>query len=302
MGQVVRMPRGAVTLRRAADAFTSQPDLAAMTVRSYRQTLDAVLDAVGGERRLGELDVAQLAGVVKRRWGKAAPATWNRHVATLRSFVAFCQRRGWPLEGEVRLERRRDHDDRTRSIPVVELERLWRREDVAVRTKTLWRLLYESAARATEVLSLDVEDLDVGNKRARVRSKGGAVEFIHFQTGTARLLPRLLAGRTSGPVFLADRRPAPARAPAAVDVDPETGRARLSYRRAEEIFRATTGWTLHQLRHSAITHLAEANVALPLLMAKSRHASLRSLQRYARPGVEAVAALTAAHDPARRRR
>jgi integrase/recombinase XerD len=40
---------------------------------------------------------------------------------------------------------------------------------------------------------------------------------------------------------------------------------------------------------------------LPLLMAKSRHTSLRSLQRYARPGAEAVAALTAA-DPARRRR
>jgi integrase len=38
-----------------------------------------------------------------------------------------------------------------------------------------------------------------------------------------------------------------------------TGHARLSYRRAEEIFRAASGgWTLHQLRHSAITHLAEA--------------------------------------------
>jgi hypothetical protein len=37
-------------------------------------------------------------------------------------------------------------------------------------------------------------------------------------------------------------------------------------------------------------------------MAKSRHASPRSLQRYARPGAEAVAALTAATDPARRRR
>src|SRR5207253_10737680 len=65
---------------------------------------------------------------------------------------------------------------------------------------------------------------------------------------------------------------------------------------------ASHGWTLHQLRHSALTHLAEANVALPLLMAKSRHVSLRSLQRYARPGLEAVAALTAAHDPGRRRR
>ncbi len=36
---------------------------------------------------------------------------------------------------------------------------------------------------------------------------------------------------------------------------------------------------------------------LQLLMAKSRHRSLRTLQRYARPGPDAVAVLTAAHDP-----
>ena len=43
-------------------------------------------------------------------------------------------------------------------------------------------------------------------------------------------------------------------------------------------------------------------MGLALLMAKSRHTSLRSLQRYARPGPEPVAKLTAEHDPARRRR
>jgi integrase/recombinase XerD len=42
---------------------------------------------------------------------------------------------------------------------------------------------------------------------------------------------------------------------------------------------ASGGRTLHQLRHSALTHLAEQNVSLPLLMTKSRHESLRSLQR-----------------------
>lgn len=166
-----------------------------------------------------------------------------------------------------------------------------------------WRLLYETAARASEVLSLDVGDVDLENRRAVVRSKGGDLELLHFQTGSARLLPRLIAGRMSGPVFLTDRRPAPGRAPATVDVCPMTGHARLSYRRAEEIFRAASGgWTLHQLRHSAITHLAEDNVGLTLLMAKSRHTSLRSLQRYARPSADAVAALTAAHDRDRRRR
>jgi len=62
------------------------------------------------------------------------------------------------------------------------------------------------------------------------------------------------------------------------------------------------GLTLHQLRHSALTTLADANVSLPLLMGKSRHKNLRSLQRYIHPSAEAVAAMTATHDPAARRR
>jgi len=61
------------------------------------------------------------------------------------------------------------------------------------------------------------------------------------------------------------------------------------------------GWTLHQLRHSRLTHLAEAGVGLPMLMTKSRHTSLASLAIYAKPTFDAVAAATAALDPDRRR-
>jgi integrase/recombinase XerD len=161
----------------------------------------------------------------------------------------------------------------------------------------------DPARRAARLAPTDFPKIGkLENKRVRVCSKGGDTDWLHFQSGSARLLPRLIGGRTRGPLFLADRRPVPARAPATVDRCPETGRGRLSYRRAEALFRESSGgWTLHQLRHSALTHLAEQNVSLPLLMAKSRHASLRSLQRYARPGAEAVAAMTAAIDPARRR-
>ncbi|MET9778802.1 site-specific integrase [Streptomyces sp. NPDC006367] len=98
-----------------------------------------------------------------------------------------------------------------------------------------------------------------------------------------------------------------------------TGRTRLSYRRAEEIFEESTrllasplagpddvddleGWTLHRLRHSALTHDAEDGTSAPMLLARSRHASVRSLERYARPSVDAVAQHVAEHDPAARRR
>jgi len=73
--------------------------------------------------------------------------------------------------------------------------------------RALWRLLYETAARAQEVLSLNVEDLDLENKRARARSKGGDIEWLHLQSGSARLLPRLIAGRP------ADRCSSPTAAP-----------------------------------------------------------------------------------------
>ncbi|MFC5824139.1 hypothetical protein [Nonomuraea insulae] len=50
-------------------------------------------------------------------------------------------------------------------------------------------LASETAARAEEILSLDVEDLDLERRRVRVVSKGGALEYVHWATVTARLLP-----------------------------------------------------------------------------------------------------------------
>jgi integrase/recombinase XerC/integrase/recombinase XerD len=67
--------------------------------------------------------------------------------------------------------------------------------DIPLRERTLWRLLYETAARPAEVLALDVEDLDLPNRRAKVRRKGGAIDIVIWQAGAARPLPRLLKGR-----------------------------------------------------------------------------------------------------------
>jgi hypothetical protein len=102
------------------------------------------------------------------------------------------------------------------------------------------------------------------------------------------------------------------------DPCPVTGRARLSYRRAAELFKALTrplahpgitdpaeleargGWTLRQLRHSALTHEAGDGTNTPALLARSRRASVRSLERYARRSVDAAAAHVVGRDPPRR--
>jgi integrase/recombinase XerC/integrase/recombinase XerD len=139
-----------------------------------------------------------------------------------------------------------------------------------------------------------------------VRRKGGAVDVIVWRTATARLLPRLLAGRRAGPVFLTDRRARVVLPPG--DLDPDSGRTRLSYRRAAELFEQTTTdcpggpWTLHQLRHSALTHAAEDGANTSTLLAYSGHTSVASLARYARVSPEALARWQDNRDPATRRR
>lgn len=50
--------------------------------------------------------------------------------------------------------------DATRALTRDQIAALWRL-DVPLRDKTLWRMLYETAARAEEILGLDAGDLDL---------------------------------------------------------------------------------------------------------------------------------------------
>jgi integrase len=54
--------------------------------------------------------------------------------------------------------------DRTRALSSADVEQLLTRDDLPIRERTLWRMLYETAARAGEVLALDVPDLDLRNR------------------------------------------------------------------------------------------------------------------------------------------
>jgi integrase len=188
----------------------------------------------------------------------------------------------------------------TRALPRARIERLLPRRDIPLLEKTLWRMLYETAARASEILALNVDDLDLEQRRAPVRSKGVDTEFVYWDRAPAARLLRLPDGtsRTRGPLFLASRRPVPARRPVPRDICPHTGRARPGYDRARVLFKKYTataaggGLELHQLRHSVATHLGDQKVPLQLIMAKTRHKSPRTAMRYVKPGDAAVAEVT----------
>jgi integrase len=303
MGTVRRLTAAAgdITLGQAAEAYLATVGGAeqASTRRTYGRILRWVVTEFGSAAA-PDIDPERFAAWFTARWAGRSPSTWNVSLDAIRSAAAWWMRQGWITADPSRLlTRRRPRPDRARALSRAEVEQLLTRQDIGLRERTFWRMLYETAARSAEVLALDVEDLDLPNRRAKVRRKGGALDWIIWQTGTARLLPRLLKGRTSGPVFVTERK---ARVQLrAADLDP-SGRARLSYQQAAALFsEASGGATLHQLRHSALTHDAEKGTGTPMLMARSGHTSVRSLAKYARVSAEALARHQADHDPARRR-
>jgi hypothetical protein len=117
------------------------------------------------------------------------------------------------------------------------IDRLIARRGVHLREKTLWRMLYETAAWAEEVLGVNIEELDLAGRRCQVKAKGAqpkarrrgqaredfVLETVYWDAGTARLLPRLLKGRTRGPEFVTHRRPGPGKVVGPRDVCPDTG-------------------------------------------------------------------------------
>ncbi|WP_033344177.1 site-specific integrase [Catenuloplanes japonicus] len=210
---------------------------AASTRRSYAQTLDRLRTALGDDTPLTALTADRLARACRTAWNTTAPATWNRHRATVRSFAAWAGLPGLATG----LERRADA--RTPGAPPTRAEVLALGADPAhpLRDRTLWLMLHESGAPVTTVLGLDVQDLDLDDRHAPAKG-------VTWRSATARLLPELIGTRTRGPLFLTGRRPGPARTPAdAADLCPDTGRRRLSYERAAYLCKRATGSTLSRL-------------------------------------------------------
>lgn len=304
MGTVHQLHASQTTLGAANAAFLATLAGAEQqnTKRAYGNVLRRLAREFGIESAVADLDAEALAAWFTATWAERSPSTWNVSLDALRSAAGYWSDQDWITADPTRLLRRRKpRPDRDRALSRDQVEELLTRPSVALRDRLLWRMLYETTARTSEILGLDIADLDMPNRSARVRRKGSAMDLVVWQTASARLLPRYLKGRTTGPLFLTERRARVQLPPG--DLDPASGRARLGYRQALDLFKqASGGATLHQLRHSALTHAAEDGTSTPMMMARSGHTSVRSLVKYARVSAEALKRHQAETDPARRRR
>lgn len=224
MPAVVQLPAGKVlTVRSAADAFLDSLDNA-NTLRSYATGVGKTAERLGEERPLAAVADDEIGGTLELLWGEAAVNTWNARRAAVLSWLGWCAERGYDgPSAPAWVKRLTPPDSETPARSKMAIDRLIARRDVHLREKTLWRMLYETCARVEEILGANIEDLDLASRRCPVKAKGAqpkarrrgqaredfVLETVYWDAGTARLLPRLLKGRTCGPVFVTHRRPGP---------------------------------------------------------------------------------------------
>jgi integrase/recombinase XerC len=162
------------------------------------------------------------------------------------------------------------------------------------RDRAILELFYASGLRLSELVGLDLDDVNVSARMVRVLGKGGKPRLVPFNSSTATAIraclkdrERLVARSVSQKSAHAPSRPAP---PARNQRQPlflNYRGTRLTVRSVDRLVRkyvaATStriGISPHALRHSFATHLLQRGADLRSIQEMLGHARLSSTQRY----------------------
>ncbi|WP_368496787.1 tyrosine recombinase XerC [Herbiconiux sp. A18JL235] len=267
------------------------------TVRSYASDL---VDLGAFAEKRGVTGVHGLDLELYRDWLWAASqkslakSTLARRAASAKGFSAWLRRSGY-IEVDQAARLRAPKPDRALprvlsndSVDVV-LERLRLRatdgEAVPLRDLALVELLYASALRVSEIVGIDLTDVDLDRRTVRVLGKGQKERVVPFGGPAHLALTDYLA---RGRLALASQRPAP---PTALFLGARGGRlgTRAVYELVAQLLHDVPGSGPagpHAFRHTAATHLLDGGADLRAVQEILGHASLGTTQIYTHVTVE----------------
>jgi integrase/recombinase XerC len=220
---------------------------------------------------------------------KLSRASVARKVSALRTFTRFLRREGWiehdpaalavSPRREIKVPAHLSEDEMSRLLEMPDVGQPLGRRDRAV-----LELLYASGLRLSELVGLDLEDVNLHGRIVRVMGKGAKERLVPFNDSTRRALKAWLADRVAlvtsqddnrksqtggGPVFLNFRG------------GRLTGRS-VQRMVARYVAGCSTrfGISPHALRHSFATHLLQRGADLRAIQELLGHVQLSTTQRY----------------------
>ena len=268
------------------------------TVLAYRSDLSQYLSFLDSQRsehgesgtsELNQHTIRKFLGELYRR-GTAASSS-ARKLAAIRSFARYLRREGL-LEGDPaalvstprmaqKIPAHLDIDEVKTLLEAPNCETPLGRRDRAI-----LELFYASGLRLSELVSLDLEDVNLGSRLLRVLGKGGKERIIPFNRTAAAVVRSYLADRQTLTRHVAAVVQRGRHAPGdPLFVNYRGGR--LSTRSVDRLVRryvressARLGISAHALRHSFATHLLERGADLRAIQELLGHARVSTTQRY----------------------
>lgn len=256
------------------------------TVRNYLSDIRQFLTFLRqrhGQVDLGRLTYEDLRGFLTARHRVNQKSSLARKLAALRTFCRYLVRQQLLPHNLAALApspRQRQPLPKLLSIDEVFhlLERACGTTVLALRDHAILEVLYSTGMRVSELVGLDLPDLDLQQRWARVRGKGNKERLVVLGPPAVRALQLYLQARPE----LVRRG---AQEPEAVFLNRDGGRlscrsvARLVASRAREAGLAQP-LSPHMLRHTCATHLLEGKADLRAVQELLGHARLSTTQRY----------------------
>ena len=293
--------RGTPRLRSAMEAFFSDKQLSANTRRAYRQALSAVAEDLGVDLPVDQMDPRHVLEVFSATVGVGTARHLEHpdHRPPVLRVLLSTQQVDKPRPDDTgSTPPGTPRPDQSHPLPRPGKTLVPKRHQTCEK-KLLWRMLYETAARAGEILALNIED----------HGPSPQTSSNHWQRRPQRIRIlgiRLRRGCCQG-IWLDDaegRRSSPTGDPTSslheetnahtpVGEDFPTNAPPPYSNRQVVGGHSTNSATPHSLTS------ARAGASTTLLQAKSRHQDPRTLAIYTKPGNEAIAQLTSAFDKQR---
>jgi integrase/recombinase XerC len=253
------------------------------TVRAYGKDLEQ-LDAhlrrqLGREAEPADVDVLAIRGFLAWLHGRGCSrATTARKLASLRTFFRYLSREGLVRKNPARLlvspRQQRKIPSHLPEVDAAALVEVPGDDDTALLTRVILEMLYATGIRCSELVGLDVQEIDAEARMIRVLGKGRKERIVPFGAAAQQAIDRYLPVR-------ARRRP---RCQALL-INKNGGRLTDRYVRRLVTLRVRqvalrTRVSPHTLRHSFATHLLERGADLRAIQELLGHSSLSTTQRY----------------------
>ncbi|TVQ61918.1 MAG: tyrosine recombinase XerC [Phycisphaerales bacterium] len=215
-----------------------------------------------------------------------SPATMARKIATLRSFYKWAEKRGLVGANPMTLIRTPRQSKRLpKAITIEQIELLLSAPDdkdvLGARDRAILETLYSTGIRISELVGLNIDDLDETGEALRVRGKGKKERLVPLGSHALVAIRKYAAMLRSDERF----REAAAGADKPLFVNKHAGRlSSRSVRRKLDKYLKEVGLdpsiSPHTLRHSFATHLLDNGADLRSVQELLGHQSLSTTQIY----------------------